>query len=229
MTRSPTIARQHIVERFEAYCPNPKGRAAVVKFMMDIYDRYKDEKLADRHFDRQLIGPDDDVFQQRLSELLMASWLWKDGFTLSSKSVGPDFRAVKNGMTTWIELITPKPTGDELPNYARPLQRGEVDVRNVPSKEIQLRWLSGILDKRKQMERHVKANIIQPNDCYVIALNKRLLDRFNFDVNGISQRPMPVEVGFGVGPLAIQIDATTGKALSSGHQHVEAIREAQWL
>jgi hypothetical protein len=191
--------------------------------MMDIYDRFKREGLADREFDRQLVGSNDDQFQQRLSELLLAHWLWEDGFTLSSSNMGPDFKASKNGEFVWIELVTPSPTSDLLRDYTRPLQRDEMDVRTVPGEEIKLRWLSALAAKKEQMNRHIHAGIVGENDPYVVAVNKRMLDRFNWDVNGISQYPLPVEIGFGFGPQLIQIDRGTGKVLSSGYQHVAAV------
>jgi hypothetical protein len=42
-----------------------------------------------------------------------------------------------------------------------------------------------------------------------------MLDPYRWDINGISQRPMPVELGFGVGPVAIEIDRTTAKDVGS--------------
>ncbi len=223
MARPSKIARDQIVRRFEAYCPNAKARAQVVAFFMDIYDRFKGDGLADKGFDSQFVGSSDEQFQQRLSELLLAHWLWEDGFSLSSSDVGPDFKATKGSQTVWIELVTPAPTTDALRAYARPLQAGKSDIRTVPSEEIKLRWLSALSDKKKQMDRHIAAGIIGEDEPYVVAVNKRMLDRFNWDVNGISQHPLPVEIGFGFGPQVIQIDRITGKVLNSSYQHVEAV------
>lgn len=223
MARPPEITRDQVAHRFEQYCPNEKGRSTVVAFLMDIYEQFKREGLADPAFDSQLVGTNDDQFQQRLSELFLAHWLWEDGFTLSSSEEGPDFKATKGDQLVWIELVTPLPTSDAHRDYARPLQRGEVDVRSVPTNDIKLRWLSVLADKKKQMDKHIAKGIIRPNDPYVVAVNKRRLDRFNWDVNGISQHPLPVEIGFGLGPRVIQIDRTTAKPLNSGYQYVSAV------
>lgn len=226
MARPPKITRDQVIRRFETFCPNETNRPTVVKFMMDIYDRFKQDGLADRAFDSQLVGIDDDQFQQRISELLLAHWLWEDGFTLSSANQGPDFKASKGDEFVWIELVTPLPTSDVLRDYARPLEYGETRVSRVPSEELKLKWLSALDAKRQQMEQHVQAGIVGPDDPYVIAVNKRMLDRFNFDVDGISQCPLPVELGFGFGPKIIQIDKTTLKSVSSGYQHVGSITKS---
>ena len=218
MARAPKITRDQVIRRFEEFCPNEKNRPKVVAFMMDIYDRFKCDGLADKGFDSQLVGRSDDQFQERLSELLLAHWLWEDGFTLTSNDEGPDFRAAKGDWFVWIELVTPLPTSDAHRDYARPLQRGETDVRTVPVTDIKLRWLSVLANKKRQMDQHVEKGIVGPSDPYVIAVNKRRLDRFNWDVNGISQHPLPVEVGFGLGPRVFQIDRTTGKPLDFGYQ-----------
>jgi hypothetical protein len=227
LARPPKITREQIVRRFEAYCSNEKARAQVVAFSMDIYDRFKGDGLADKGFDSQLVGRSDEQFQQRLSELLLAQWLWEDGFTLSSSGVGPDFKATKGNHSVWIELVTPAPTTDTLRAHARPLQAGESDIRTVPSEEIKLRWLSALSDKKKQMDRHIEAGIIGEDEPYIVAVNKRMLDRFNWDVKGISQHPLPVEIGFGFGPRVIQIDRSTGKVLNSSYQHVEAVTKPE--
>lgn len=98
-----------------------------------------------------------------------------------------------------------------------------MDVRTVPSEEIKLRWLSALAAKKEQMDRDIRAGIVGEKDPYVVAVNKRMLDRFNWDANGISQYPLPVEIGFGFGPQIVQIDRGTGKPLSSGYQHVATV------
>jgi hypothetical protein len=45
--------------------------------------------------------------------------------------------------------------------------------------------------------------------------NARLLDHLLFDINGISRRSVPVELGFGVRPTAIEIDRATANAIGA--------------
>ncbi|MFW1645698.1 hypothetical protein [Acinetobacter guillouiae] len=71
-----------------------------------ILNEFYVEKLDDNQFKTAILS--EDQYHQRLSEFIVADRLKREGFTLSSKDYGPDFKAIKNGQTIWFEVITPK-------------------------------------------------------------------------------------------------------------------------
>lgn len=201
-----TPIRDQVEARFRADMLNarPEIREAVVAFRLRIFDRYIGERLGDPHFISQLLSTDPVIFRQRLSELLMADWLWRNGFTLSSppKGHGPDFLVHKGNHRAWLELVTPKPEGLDEADLTPP-KDGEVRVRNEPNHERLLRWTHGLKDKREQLDKHIAAGIVKPGDAHVIAINGYLLNPQWHYITGVSQRPIPLELGFGVGARAI--------------------------
>lgn len=210
--------RDQVEGRLRAAWPNakPEGLERRVGFLLRIFDRYVRERLGDPHYLKQLTSNNSVIFEQRLSELLLAEWLWRHGFTLTSppKGHGPDFKATKGRHTAWIELVSPEPIGIDPKDLSVP-QPGIFDVRDVPFAARTLRWTHGLQAKQQQLAGHIQAGIVKPEDAYVIAVNARLLDPVWSDINGISTRPMPLEIGFGVGPMAIDFSRVTGKAVGS--------------
>ena len=210
--------RDQVEARFRAAWPNTKPVALErrISFLMHVLSRYTREFLDDPHFIQQIISINPVIFEQRLSELLLAEWLWRHGFTLASppKGHGPDFLATKGRHTAWIELVSPEPIGID-PKDLSPPQPGTFEVREVPFAARTLRWTSGLQAKQQQLVGHIQAGIVKPGDAYVIAVNARLLDPVWSDINGISRRPVPLEVAFGVGPMAIDFSRATGKAVGS--------------
>lgn len=193
------------------------NRARLVNFVMTIYDRYLDEQLQDGPFMGGLLSNNTYAFQQRLSELLMAEWLWRDGFMLTAapKGKGPDFRVHKEGHSAWIELVSPEPI-DLAPEDVTLPAAGEFrEARSVPHLQRMLRWTTGLKTKLEQFQKYQTEGVVSPDDICVIAVNARMLDLYPFDIAGNSKLPVPVELGFGVGPLAIEIDATNPKTVSS--------------
>jgi hypothetical protein len=213
------VTRAKIEQRLQSTWPNakPDRRGELVAFLVAAYDRYQAEGLGDAHFSVELLSTSSTTFQQRLSELLLAEWLWRHGFTLSTplNGHGPDFKASKGAHTAWIELVTPEPTGIPIQDLALPVPGAPGIVRSVPHKERALRWTAGLQAKQQQLAQHVQAGIVQPGDACVIAVNARLLDPYWIDIHGISRRPVPVELGFGMGTTAIEIDRTTAKAIGA--------------
>lgn len=133
-----------VLERFQHEWPRDHPQHHQVwQFLGETYRRFCDEGLADREFSKQLATGRQAVYEQRKAELLMADFLWRDGFTLSSSNRGPDFRAEKNGEVLWVELITPEPVGVPEEFLASPRE----GVWSLPHREILLRWTSAIDEK----------------------------------------------------------------------------------
>lgn len=75
--------------------------------LKDITNRFYELNLNDSNFDKEILNKEQ--YHQRLSEIIVSDRLLRDGFELSSKDYGPDFKATKNGKTVWFEVITPDP------------------------------------------------------------------------------------------------------------------------
>lgn len=219
--------RENVISRFKEQWsrPRPKDAEQVVQFLVDVYDRFCDAGLADNHFERELTNGNASTYAQRVAELLLADMLWNDGFELSSSSTGPDFKALKNGKSAWIELITPEPCAalaEFLELDPSPL------VRRVPHEEINLRWTSAISEKAQKLlgdrsgkkAGYIAKGIVHPDDSFILAVNARLLERSpSGGLYGISQFPAPIEVLFGVGPIEVVISRETGDIEGQHHQH----------
>ncbi|MBB3228782.1 hypothetical protein FHW69_003424 [Luteibacter sp. Sphag1AF] len=120
-----TPIREQVEARFHAQWPSmrPDLRERVVAFLLGVFDRYLQEHLDDPHFINELLSPKPGVFRQRLSELQMAEWLWRNGFSLTSpaKGHGPDFLLQKSQHRAWLELYTPEPQGIDLLDLTPPV------------------------------------------------------------------------------------------------------------
>jgi hypothetical protein len=212
------VTRADVEQRLQLAWPNatPGRSGELVAFVMAAYDRYQTEELGDEHFSVELLSTSSNTFQQRLSELLLAEWLWRHSFTLTCppKGHGPDFKATKGRHTAWIELVSPEPIGIDPKDLTVP-QPGVFNVRAVPFAARMLRWTHVLQAKQQQLVGHIQAGIVKPDDAYVIAVNARLLDPIWSDISGISRWPVPLEIGFGVGPMAIDFSRATGKAVGS--------------
>ena len=205
--------RELAIARFSSTWANarPVTRARVVEFLVSTYDRFIADGLSDPNFTKGLLSPSETTHTQRLSEMLLADMLWQQGFSLASSASGPDLRATKDGRSVWVELITPAPNGidDDFHHQA-----------------INLRWTSAIREKWKKLvgnpekgaPGYLAQGIVGQGEPYVIAVNQQLLHGSFPSLTGISQRPIPVEVLFAVGPQQLSINKATGKVVGRSHQ-----------
>jgi type I restriction enzyme S subunit len=120
---------------------------------------------------------------------------------------GPDFCVSYQGLTIWIEAISPAPKGIPEDWLSRPIGDGEPRVRSMPHEEMLLRWTSALSDKKAKFERYLEKGIVASTDAIIIAINSSQLYDFAIDDHGISQLPFAVEAVFPIGPLAIPIDS----------------------
>ena len=203
-------------------------RIEAVLALTAAYDRFHAEGLADNHFDQHLLSGSAIQAEARMGELLLAMLLWRSGFTLSSANAGPDFRGAKDGLTICFEVITPEPMG--FPEgYLDPPNAGDDTARRVPHEQRVLRWTHALKTKSDKWiggegePGWLSKGVVSEREPYVIVINSVLLDRYWWEVNGISTFPYPVEICYGVGPIAAAIDPRTGNILSEGNQFRPAI------
>lgn len=198
--------RRAVEARFRSEWPQavPERLEKIVEFLLRIFDRYVADHLADPHFISELLSPTPGGFRQRISELLMAEWLWRNGFALTcpANGHGPDFLLRKGRHRAWLELTSPEPSGID-PVHLTPPQLGESRVLSEPFDQRLLRWTQALQAKQLQLQAHIEAGIVLPGDAYVIAVNGFMLNPVWSDIMGVSGRPVPIELGFGAGPLAV--------------------------
>ncbi|KTC39161.1 hypothetical protein AO260_02995 [Pseudomonas sp. ABAC21] len=152
---------------------------------------------------------------------LIAYLLWRDGFSLESENEGPDFLATKNGKSAWIELQTPEPAGIAK-DYLKKSCTGQ--VRSVPHAAINLRWTNAVAEKTKKLQGYLESGVVKADQPYIIAVNTRLLNPYVITgLNGVSGKPIAVEILFSVGPIQIQMDRLSGDIVDQFHQHRPAL------
>jgi hypothetical protein len=211
--------RKKVIEKFvEGWSrARPENATLAVERLTELYDRFQEAGLADRIFEQQLTSGQPFTYAQRVGELLLADMLWRDGFSLESKNEGPDFLATKDGKSAWIELQTPEPAGIAK-DYLAKFRTGQ--VRSVPHAAINLRWTNAVAEKTNKLRGYLESGVVKAGEPYIIAINSRLLNPFTMDgLNGVSGKPIAVEVLFSVGPIQIQIDRSSGDIVDQSHQH----------
>ncbi|MEW5836709.1 MAG: hypothetical protein AB1832_16730 [Pseudomonadota bacterium] len=198
-------------------------RTQAVEALTTAYDRFHAERLADREFDKHLLSDSTAQSEARMGELLFAMLLWQSDFALSSANSGPDFRATKDGLTICFEVITPEPKG--FPEgYLNSLKVGGEVAQRVPHEQRILRWTHALKTKSDKWIGEdggpgwLSNGVVSEREPYVIVINSVLLDKYWWEINGVSRLPYPVEICYGAGPIAAAMDPSTGSILSEGNQ-----------
>lgn len=195
---------------------------AGVKKLEDIVTNFICDGLADKNFEEQLASKNDYRYHQRMSEALLYDRLKREGFILSTpRNGGPDLKGVKNGITTWFELITPEPTTsilDDNNNVASRLTPCP-EKANKNYHDLLLKITSSIQEKNqkfigyKKPQKAKKKNspdkppIVAENDVCIIVINDGLLHPqdiscagLNYELlHGASGLPLAIEALYGVG------------------------------
>ncbi len=206
------------------YPHNSPIGSALRERMIDVAQAYLDFGQCDGNALQRLCSDDDFTYWQQLSEILLGHQLTGAGISVSHKAAGPDFLIENADRRIWVEVITPAPVG--IPD--RWLAPPDNTVRNFPHEQILLRWTAAIKQKAevllgKPIERggYLAKGIVAADDCYVIAINARLLRGYGgafSELTGISQLPFAVEATFAIGPLQVRVDRQTLEYSTPEHQ-----------
>lgn len=198
--------------------------AAVREFLEEACRRHITLGLGDPDLVQKLCSPDESVYWQQLSEILLAYELLEAGCRLIPVCTGPDFLIEDDGRRIWIEVICPRPEG--IP-YAW-LEGPSGKVKRMPHEAMLLRWTAAINEKAEKLlgnpdsgrRGYLQKGIVADTDVYVIAVNARLLRGPYFaSVTGISQLPFAAEAVFAIGAYAVSIDRNTLEIVNSRHLH----------
>lgn len=208
----------------ERYPHQSECAVAIRERLIAVTEEYIEDGRGDANAEQRLCSPDDNIYWQQLSEVLLGHQLAIAGVPFTHPAAGPDFRIEVGGRRVWVEVITPTPANIPA-EWLAPAGNG---VRDFPHEEILLRWTAAIKQKAEVLlgnprgaNGYLANEIVAPDDCYVIAVNGRLLRGFDggyAELSGISQFPFAVEATFAVGPLQIQIDRNTLQSSAPRHQ-----------
>jgi hypothetical protein len=140
--------------------------ADVKAFLEDLWTQYA--PYADRHFLTEIRK--ENQFYQRLWELHLGCVLLHQRYQLTQVSdQGPDFLLRFEHKNVWIEAITPGAgTGNDA---VPPLQWNSGECQEVPQEQILLRFTQAVDAKWKKYKEYVEKSIIEPDDCYIIAIS----------------------------------------------------------
>lgn len=202
--------------------------------LIEVCEEYLANGYGDGNAEQRLCSPDLNIYWQQLSEVLLAHQLTTARIVFSHQAAGPDFRIDDNGQRVWIEVVTPTPANVPA-EWLAPANNG---VRDFPHQEILLRWTAAIKAKADALlgnaenSGYLASGIVAPDDCYVIAVNGRLMRGYDGALDalyGISQFPFAVEATLAVGPLQVRFERETLEASEPEHQQRYEIRKPRGL
>lgn len=192
--------------------------------LIQVGQSFLDSGHGDCNAEQRLCSTDTSIYWQQLSEVLLGHQLTTSGIGFAHQSIGPDFCINLANRRIWVEVITPTPTNVPA-TWLAPANSG---VRDFPHEELLLRWTAAIKQKAEVLlgnppstPGYLANGVVAANDCYVIAVNGRLLRGYDgaFDgLIGISQFPFAVEATLAVGPLQVRINRTTLQSSPAAHQ-----------
>lgn len=206
--------------------PHNGGRVADMRErIIEVAQAYLDAGQGDANTLQRLCSADEFIYWQQLSEVLLGYQLGEAGITFTHQAVGPDFLIEHEGRRIWVEVITPTPTGIPA-NWLAPAEINS--VRDFPHEQILLRWTAAIKQKAEvllgqpgQHAGYLAGGIVGADDCYVIAVNARLLRGYGgtfTELTGISRWPFAVEATLAIGPLQVRINRDTLDSSEPEHQ-----------
>jgi hypothetical protein len=187
------------------YATAPNYKASLVS----LWEKYLALGLPKAHFVSEFTSGKKECVFQRSWEMIVARHLDAQNHQFTTADQGPDFRFEHNGLTVWVEAISPEPKG--LPgHWMEGPKPNETKVVDFPHNEILLRWTAAFKEKWEKLGKYRAAGIVGEKDAYVIAINGCQLGALPMH-HGISRYPFAVEAVYCVGPIAISIDPNTGK------------------
>ncbi|WP_157663615.1 hypothetical protein [Burkholderia ubonensis] len=138
------------------------------------------QSISDPSFEDKIHNGTGRQYEQCLAEMLFFDRLRRERFNLTPVGgAGPDFKASKNGVTVWFEVVTPEPDRDG--EIERDL--ADVSSRLHPSaghsdafrRELLFRITSSLDTKLKKLRGDVEKGNMNPSEPCVIVLNDSLL------------------------------------------------------
>ena len=206
---SPKIRNKWILALDKRYPDLKDFMPLGIEHLESIYNEFKANGLADSKFDSQLELDTGYSYHHGMSEVLLSDRLLRDGFKLSSRDSGPDFKATKDNRTYWFEVITPEPmNGIEKHNLDTSNRLNPTGVGSENLSTWQLwRITAAIKEKKEKFEKYINSEHfeVKESDFCIIVINDSLLEPFDLPMYGLTQ-----EVTHGVSGLPLAAEAVYG-------------------
>jgi len=187
------------------YATAPHYKASLVS----LWEKYLALGLPNAHFVSEFTSGKKQCVFQRSREMMVARHLDAQNHKIITADQGPDFRFEYDGITVWVEAISPEPKG--LPaDWMEGPKLNETKVGDFPHNEILLRWTAAFKEKWEKLGKYKAAGIVSEKDAYVVAINGCQLGALPMH-HGVSRYPFAVEAVYCVGPVAFNIDPETRK------------------
>lgn len=152
-------------------------------------------------------------FHARYWEMYLGVTIMDCGYEIVAPKPGPDLGITVDGHRVWFEAVTATAGAEENPEQVPGFVFGH--MQQVPNEQMILRYLSAISEKvLRQRPRWIEGGHVNAHDCLIVALNPKLIDHEIFD----TIPPRIVQVAYPVGPLAVVVDARTGRHLETRAQ-----------
>ena len=154
-----------------------------------------------KHFQAEFCS--EGSFAERLWEIQMAAMLYNEGLPFEVCGEGkPDFYLPDQNL--WIEATCPKPFNIPREYLSLPEKNRTGTTFRVPTHEILLRWTTAIDSKKNKAETYRNSGIIGEDSPFIIAVSGSQLGYIrHFQMEGASNYPYPVEIGYGFGELTV--------------------------
>jgi hypothetical protein len=161
-------------------------------------------------------------FLQRFWEMYLFVALQEQGLNpQKGQALGPDFYLEIDGRRFWIEAIAPDAGEgeDRVPetHYAPP---GEVVAREVPRREILLRYTHALAAKRDKWLGWLAKGVVASTDGYLVAIDGRGCNDFH---DGVI--PLFIEAFLPFGHLTLMINKVTLKTEGRYFQHSDTVHK----
>lgn len=175
---------------------------------------YLENDLLEKQYKSAAFALDDKIYNEVLSEVLIANQLIKSGLKPKRhRNGGPDFFIQTEASIIHVEVTTPSPNGIPLDWLKYKLGSGQAVAE--PDHERLLRWTNSISIKGKidTYEKYVQNGIIKPEDAFVIAINGLSLrnTRRRPELHGDTGYPFAAEACFGLSRQDAEVDTTNGE------------------
>jgi type I restriction enzyme S subunit len=165
-------------------------------------------------------------FHERFWEMYLACTLMHYRIVLNKKdsNEGPDIKVNYTGTRIWIEAIAPKGGEPDKPDSViePEITPGEVVAREVPDKQIILRYRNAIYKKYdNKYQSYVSNGLISYDDCYVIAINGCQIPWCKSELT----LPRIVRSVFPLGWPIVTLDTVSKTVIQSGYQYRPSINK----
>lgn len=196
----------------------PGLREQDMRYICRLWETF--EPYADHQFKKDILAN----LQGRFWEMYLGCTLIDCGHPLVPSvdrlSEGPDLCVSESGKRVWIEATAPQ-AGQGVD--AVPDRPADGQMREVPDRELILRYRSAFLEKQRQFRGYRKKGLIDDADVCVIAISG---GGFVGLVRVEAFHPRIVHALYPLGERRVSFIPTTGELVDEGHTYRESISKS---